>query len=185
MNKGVQKSTGEIVGFLNSDDFYSDHTIFQKVHSAFENTGCDACYGDLVYVDARYRTIRYWKSGPFKRQKLYWGWMPPHPTFFVRKSVFERYGGFDSSFGTAADYELMVRFLVKHEISCVYIPQVLVCMQTGGASNVSFKARCEANKNDLAAWEKNGLQPIKFTSFFKPIRKLHQFAAILRSSSHV
>jgi glycosyltransferase involved in cell wall biosynthesis len=185
MNKGVQHATGEIIGFLNSDDFYGHHNIFQKVSATFEETRCDACYGDLVYVDTRYRPLRYWKSGPFNRQKFYRGWMPPHPTFFVKKTIFDRYGGFDPSFGTAADYELMVRFLVKYEISCTYIPKVLVCMQTGGASNVSFNARWAANRNDFEAWEQNGLQPSKFTTILKPIRKIHQFATLLRTSSHV
>ncbi|GAU09124.1 glycosyltransferase family 2 protein [Desulfoplanes formicivorans] len=185
MNKGIHEAQGEIIGFINSDDFYHDSRVFQNVYAAFQETGCDSCYGDLIYVDTRYRPVRHWKSGAFRRNKLYWGWMPPHPTFFVKKSIFDRYGGFDASFGTAADYELMVRFLVRHRISCTYIPKVLVCMQTGGASNVSLKARLAANQSDMAAWEKNGLHSCTYTTFCKPMRKLYQFSTLLRSSSNV
>ena len=118
----------------------------------------DACYGDLAYVkqlsgddseheaDVRkinniFKVHRYWKSGEYNSRKFYWGWMPPHPTFFVRRSVYEKYGLFRLDMGSAADYELMLRFLLKHKINVAYIPNVLVCMRTGGVSNASLENR--------------------------------------------
>ena len=185
MNKGIKFAKGDIVGFINSDDYYANSNVFKNIINTFESSGCDSCYGDLIYVDHRYRRVRHWKAGPYLMQKFYWGWMPPHPTFFVKKKIFDKYGGFDPSFGTAADYELMLRFLLKHKISCTYIPSVLVCMQTGGVSNASIKGRFDANRSDLAAWKKNGLRPYRYTSFCKPARKIYQFSALLRSSCNV
>ena len=101
--------------------------------------------------------------------------MPPHPTFFVRRSVYEKYGLFNLDLGTAADYELMLRFLLKHRINCAYIPEVLICMCTGGASNCSTKARIKANLMDRKAWDVNGLRPYPWTIPLKPLRKLPQW----------
>jgi glycosyltransferase len=184
MNKGISIATGDIVGFINSDDFYPNSFVIEKINNFFITTGCDSCYGDLVYVDQRYRPLRYWKAGAYNPKKFYWGWMPPHPTFFVKKKIYEAYGGFNLSFGTAADYEIMLRFLLKYSISCIYIPEVLVCMRTGGVSNVSWKARFRANRNDLAAWRINGLKPYPCTTFCKPARKIFQLSALLRTSSY-
>lgn len=184
MNKGMSIASGDIIGFINADDFYPNSFVIKKIYDSFIKTGCDSCYGDLVYVDHRYRPVRYWKAGAYDPKKFYWGWMPPHPTFFVKKKVFEMYGGFDISLGTAADYEIMLRFLLKNSISCSYIPEVLVCMRTGGVSNDNWKARFRANRNDLAAWKINGLNPYPCTTFCKPVRKIFQFSSVLRSSSY-
>ncbi len=101
--------------------------------------------------------------------------MPPHPTFFVRRSVYEKYGAFNIALGSAADYELMLRFLVKHRISAAYIPEVLVKMRVGGVSNASLKNRLTANRMDRRAWEVNGLKPYPWTLLMKPLRKLPQY----------
>ena len=177
MNKGIGFATGEVIGILNADDFYPDSGVLEKVAQVFENEDIESCYGDLEYVDAvdTGKVIRYWRSGPYHVNKFYSGWMPPHPTFFVRRSVYQKYGLFNLTLGSAADYELMLRFLVKHRITTAYIPEVIVKMRTGGVSNASIKNRISANRMDRKAWSVNGLRPYPWTLFFKPLRKVHQF----------
>jgi glycosyltransferase involved in cell wall biosynthesis len=177
MNKGISLATGEVIGILNADDFYSDSGIIEKVAQVFENGDIESCYGDLEYVDAvdTGKVIRYWRSGSYHINKFYSGWMPPHPTFFVRRSVYQRYGLFNLALGSAADYELMLRFLVKHRITAAYIPEVIVKMRTGGVSNASLKNRIHANRMDRRAWSVNGLNPYPWTLLFKPLRKVYQF----------
>jgi glycosyltransferase len=179
MNKGIGRATGDVVGILNSDDYYASPRVLEWVAQAFRDPAVDACYGDLVYVDAREagRVVRYWRAGRFERRSMLWGWMPPHPTFFVRRSVYERYGAFNLDLGSAADYEIMLRFLLKHSLSATYIPRVLVKMRTGGASNVSIRARLRANRMDRRAWRVNGLRPYPWTLWAKPLRKLSQWVA--------
>jgi glycosyltransferase involved in cell wall biosynthesis len=176
MNKGLKLATGEVIGFLNADDFYPSPDILGRVAKVFENNNIESCYGDLVYVNNAdtEKVIRYWRSGSFSIRKFYRGWMPPHPTFFVRRAAYEKYGFFNLGLGSAADYELMLRFLVKHKISTSYIPEVLVKMRGGGVSNVSVKNRIKANRMDRRAWSVNGLSPYPWTLLMKPIRKFHQ-----------
>jgi glycosyltransferase len=177
MNKGIILSTGDIVGILNSDDFYANSSIISKVVELFEQVNCDAVYGDLVYVDANdtNRVTRKWISGKFSKQKFLYGWMPPHPTFFVKKEVYLKYGLFNLNVYTAADYELMLRLLFKFNIKVAYLQEILVKMRAGGASNISLKNRFLANKGDRLAWKINNLKPFWFTLFFKPLRKIVQF----------
>ena len=177
MNKGITMATGDVVGILNADDFYSSGDVLAKVSEAFSDPKVDACYGDLKYVDAHNvdKIVRYWKSGNYDRKKFYSGWMPPHPTFFVRSSIYEKYGVFNLDLGTAADYELMLRLLLKHGINAVYIPDVLVHMRTGGKSNVSFSNRLKANRMDRKAWSINELKSRLWTIPLKPLRKIPQW----------
>jgi len=177
MNKGISKASGEVIGILNSDDFYADSTILSTINKTLEDTGIDSCYGDLVYVDQSKITklIRHWKSCSYNDKLFYKGWMPPHPTFFVRKRIYEKYGLYRLDFGTAADYELMLRFLLKYGISTQYIPQVLVKMRSGGKSNVSLKNRIMANINDRKAWQINNLKPKPWTLYLKPLSKIIQY----------
>jgi len=177
INKGIQLAECNIVGLLHADDFYAKPGILSKVVNAFTNQNVDSCYGDLVYVDPKStdQIVRYWRAGHYNQRRFYWGWMPPHPTFFVRKHVYERYGRFRLDMGSAADYELMLRFLVKHKISTTYIPEVMVKMRTGGVSNVSIKNRLLANRNDRLAWRVNSLKPYPWTVFFKPLFKVRQW----------
>ena len=177
MNKGIQLATGDIIGILNSDDFYSNNRTLKIVAETFLENDVKSCYADLQYVDEKdtSRVIRNWKSGDFKRTNFLRGWMPPHPTFFVKKELYKKYGCFDLELNSAADYELMLRFLYKNKVSTKYIPIVLVKMRTGGQSNASIKNRLRANQEDKLAWKKNGLQPKFYTTFLKPIRKINQY----------
>lgn len=141
MNKGIALATGDVIGFINSDDFYPSPDILATVAAAFDSSGADCCYGDLCYVqqDNVSKTVRYWRSTPFSSGLFGRGWCPPHPTFFVRREVYDRLGGFDLSFKIAADVELMARFLEVGQISSYYIPKVLVHMRMGGTTNRSWR----------------------------------------------
>jgi len=177
MNRGIAMATGEIIGILNADDCHAGSDVLAAVTDAFAVPGVDACYGDLCYVDAEEptRIIRYWRAGSFSPRAFYWGWMPPHPTFFVRRAVYERHGGFNLTLGSAADYELMLRFLLRHHIKTVYIPKILVNMRRGGISNKSLANRLRANRNDRRAWAVNDLRPLPWTLLAKPLRKIGQW----------
>ncbi|MCL4856489.1 MAG: glycosyltransferase [Flavobacteriales bacterium] len=170
-------ATGDIVANLNSDDFYIDSDVITDVVATFENEKTDTLYADLYYVDAvdTNKIIRYWKSKQYKDGLFLKGWMPPHPTFFVKKEIYEKYGLFDLQFKSAADYEIMLRFIHRFKTSISYLPRVIVKMRVGGVSNASLKNRIKANQEDRKAWEVNGLKPHAFTLIFKPLSKLMQF----------
>ena len=158
MNKGLAIASGEIVGFLNSDDFYSDAAVLSKIANAFQDPSVDACYADLVYVtQGSNRVVRYWKSKPFIKDSFAKGWCPAHPTFYVRSSVIERLGYYDQSYKLAADVDLMMRFLEVGRVRAVHIPHVLVRMRLGGASNQSWKNIVQQNKEIFAALRKNSI----------------------------
>lgn len=177
MNKGLAAATGEVIGILNADDLYAHPGVVANVVRELEATGADAAYGDLVYVDRTdtRRVWRVWHSGPYRAGAFLNGWMPPHPTFFVRRAVYARFGVFSLALGTAADYELMLRFVHKHGIRLCYVREVLVRMRRGGLSNASWQNWLRANRNDRKAWRVNGLQPRFYTLWWKPLRKLTQW----------
>jgi glycosyltransferase involved in cell wall biosynthesis len=177
MNKGIQHASGDIIGILNSDDVYAGNDVLKIVADTFETTETDTLYGDLQYVQPEKinRVLRNWKSGKFHPNKFKYGWMPPHPTFFVKKEVYHKAGIFDTTLKTAADYEFMLRILYKYQFSTAYVPKVLVKMAAGGASNVSLSARLKGNREDRQAWAINGLTPYFFTLYLKPARKIFQF----------
>jgi len=177
MNKGIKASSGDIIGILNSDDFYSNNEVLSKVANIFEETDCDCLYGDLVYVDkgdAR-NIVRYWKSGEFSKRKLRMGWMLPHPTFFVKKEIYEKYGLYNLKLKTAADYEMILRLLHNDSIKVEYLPEILIKMRIGGESNSSFLNRLKGNYEDNLAWDMNNLRKPPFIRFLKPLRKIKQF----------
>jgi len=177
MNKGIAMATGDVIGILNADDFYVHEQVIAMVAAAFDDESIDVCYGDLEYVDSddTDKVFRYWKSGTYQPDKFYLGWMPPHPTFFARRSLYETHGLFNLDLGSSADYELMLRFLLRYGAQAQYIPKVLVRMRTGGASNASLGNRFKANRMDRRAWRVNGLTPYPWTLFLKPLSKLGQF----------
>jgi len=177
MNKGLALATGDIIGVLNSDDFYCAEDVIEQVVLAFQENETDCLYGDLNYVDAVdvNKIVRKWRSGAYYRKNFLKGWMPPHPTFFVKKSCYENFGTFDTQFKSAADYELMLRFLFKESCSAQYLPKVMIHMRAGGVSNVSLKNRLRANREDRLAWKINGLKPKWFTLLRKPLSKLIQY----------
>lgn len=177
LNKGIDLATGDVVGILHSDDFYIDNKVIQKYADTFLKTSADAVYSDLYYVDKNNtgKIIRKWKSGEKKSGAFINGWMPPHPTFFVKKEAYKRFGKFNLEFRTAADYELMLRLIEKNRISISYLPEYTVKMRVGGKSNVSIQNRINANLEDRRAWQVNGLKPRFYTLFLKPLRKIFQF----------
>tara|TARA_B100000989_G_scaffold298640_1_gene288891 strand:+ start:4211 stop:4969 length:759 start_codon:yes stop_codon:yes gene_type:complete len=177
MNKGIELASGDIIGILNSDDIYANKNIISKIIAEFNLKNVDSLFGDLIYTktnDLKYIT-RFWKSGNFKKNKFLFGWMPPHPTFFVKKSIYLKFGLFNLSFETASDYELMLRLLYKENISTTYMSEVLVKMRSGGKSNKSLYSWLKGNMEDRKAWKINGLRPYFFTLFLKPLRKITQF----------
>ncbi len=158
MNKGIALATGDVIGFINADDFYPSPDVLAVVAAAFEFSGADCCYGDLCYVrqDDVSMIARYWRSAPFASGMFGRGWCPPHPTFFARREVYARLGGFDLSFKIAADFELMARYLETAHITSHYIPKVLVKMRLGGTTNRSLSNIIEQNMEIRRALSKIG-----------------------------
>jgi len=175
MNKGIRLATGEVVGILNADDRYYDPFVLRDVANAFRDPKTDACYGDLLYVDSQDCIVRYWKSGRYHAHKFYFGWMPPHPTFFVRRHLYEQYGSFDLLYPIAADYELMLRLILRNRISLKYLPRVLVKMSLGGKSNRSLGNIIKANMEVWQAWRNNNLSFGYMVPLLKPAQKAVQF----------
>ena len=180
MNKGIELATGDVVGILNADDLYSHDDVLHKVAELFKDSSVEAVYADLNFVDSidTSKIKRKWRSGLYKVNDFYRGWMPPHPTFFVRRNVYTKYGQFNTVLNSSADYELMLRLLLKHEIKAVYLQDVIVNMRQGGKSTASLKNRLKANQEDRMAWAMNGLKPHYFTLILKPFRKIKQFINI-------
>ncbi len=175
MNKGIKIAKGEIVGMLNADDFFADENILLNVAKAFKLNNPDVLYGDLDYVDNSNKVIRSWKSGKYSNGIFNWGWMPPHPTFYCKRIYFEKLGYYSLNYGTAADYELMVRFLHLNKLSVFYLKLIMVKMEIGGASNNSIYNRIKVIKNDYKAMVKNGIMFPLVSIFLKPLRKIVQY----------
>ena len=176
LNKGLNAANGEIISFLHADDFYASTETLKKVSERFKRDSSGSVYGDLLYVGKgnTNKVIRHWQSGECTRRKLKRGWMPPHPSFFVKKSIYEKYGAFDVSLKIAADYDFMMRVLFKENISTSYLPEVLVKMRVGGVSNKSLKNILRKSREDLIAMKKNELGGF-ISLVIKNIRKLPQF----------
>jgi glycosyltransferase len=176
LNKGIALASGDVIGFMHADDTFASPQALQSVARAFEDPAVDAVYGDLVYVSQAdpSRVVRYWKAGPFRREQLALGWMPPHPTFYVRRGLYERLGTFDTRYRIAADYENMLRILWHGRANTVYIPQVLVRMRTGGVSNKSVLNILSKSREDYAAMRQNGIGGLQ-ALLLKNVTKLPQF----------
>ena len=176
LNKGIALATGDIIGILHSDDFYTNFNVITNIVSSFDKSNADAVYADLYYVDKNNtnQIHRKWKSGNYKDGMFLNGWMPPHPTFFVKRIIYEKFGSFNSALTSAADYELMLRLIHKHKIKLVYLAEFIIKMRVGGKSNISLKNRIRANKEDRLAWKLNNVKPYFYTLYLKPIRKIVQ-----------
>ena len=177
MNKGIKLATGDVVGFLNSDDFYADNYVIEKIANVMQSSDVDCCYGNLEYVanNNTYKTVRRWKSQPYQSGLFKKGWHPPHPTFFVKKSIYDKYGCFDINYDIAADYELMLRFLKKYHLKSCHIPDVLIKMRIGGKSNKNLWQIIKANMECFQAWKRNDLKVSPFIMVKKPVSKLVQY----------
>ena len=177
INKGIALATGDIIAILHADDFYCANNIISSVVKIFEEKNIDTVYGDLQYVDRSDTSIitRQWKSNEYKQGLFKMGWMPPHPSFFVCKSCYDKYGLFNTALKSAADYEIMLRLLERYKCSSFYLPLVMVKMRVGGKSNITIKNRIKANREDKKAWLLNGLKPGIFTFIMKPLSKVGQF----------
>ncbi len=175
INKGIALATGDIVGLLHSDDMLEEKDTVANIVECFGASKADFVYGDLMYVNKRNinQVIRYWKSGSFSRKKLMLGWMPPHPTVYVRRELLQNNGDYDLTFSIAADYDWMLRLLTK-KIKVAYLPKVLVRMRMGGASNKSLGNILVKMNDDLRALHKNSFGGW-YTLLFKNLRKLNQF----------
>lgn len=174
MNKGLALATGEVVGILNSDDFYIDGRAVSKVAAVFADASVGAVFADLLYVrpgDLSVSVRRYSSKG-FKPEKFAYGWMPAHPTFFLRKCYYDRYGLYKTDYRIAADYELLIRMLYVHKIPYVYIPEVLIKMRLGGASTRSLKSNIILNREILRGCRENGIRTNLFKVYSKYPKKL-------------
>lgn len=159
MNKGISIATGDVIGILNSDDFYTSDKVIETIASKFMTKNIDATFSDLDYVSFKDKNCitRKWRSTPYYNNAFIRGWHPAHPTFFVKKEIYNKYGSFDLNFDISADFEIMLRFIEKYKIKTYHIPQVLVKMREGGESNQSIKNILLGNKNVRKAFEKNGI----------------------------
>lgn len=183
LNKGIAKATGDIIALLHSDDFYMNNRVISQVVEAFDQTGCDALYANLYYISNSNpdRIVRTWDAGVYHNRSYYLGFMPPHPVFFVKREIYEKYGAFNTSLRFAADYELMLRLMLKHKIKVHYLPKYFVRMRTGGKSNRTLWNRIQANIEDRKAWKINGLNPRWYTLLLKPLIKIFQYRIISQS----
>ena len=174
INKGIKNSTQEIIGFLNSDDTFYDENSLRHISDAFDdNTDC--VFGDLIYTDKNENIKRVWKGSEFKKGAFKKGWMPAHPTFYCRRSVYEKLGLYDDSYKIAGDFELMLRFLEKHNIRSKYIPKTLVNMKVGGASNNGFKSKLDILKEEFRAFDKNDINVNKLFYILHKAKKIKEF----------
>lgn len=179
MNKGLSMATGDIVGFLNSDDFYTSDDVLQKVASTFEENDIDAVYGDIHYVKAEdlSKRVRYYSSRFFARPLMRFGFMPAHPSFYCKRIVYLKYGGFDTSYKIAADFENLLRLIYIHRIRTKYIKKDFVTMRVGGISTAGMASRKQIMRDHLMAMKKNGVYS---NFFFLSLRYLYKIFELIR-----
>jgi glycosyltransferase involved in cell wall biosynthesis len=176
INRGIARASGEVIGLMHSDDFFAHGCVLTKIAAAFADPRVDGVYGDLEYVatDDPSRIIRHWHSGEYRPPKLRRGWMPPHPTLYLRRAVYERWGLYDTDFRIAADYDAILRYLLKGGIHLAYVPEVLVKMRVGGESNRSLSRIILKSREDLRAIRRNGVGGLG-TLALKNLSKIGQF----------
>lgn len=176
MNKGVGMATGDVIGILNADDYYASPTVLSTVARELERSGADSVFGDLVYVnpDRLDKVVRYYDASGFKLSRFEKGDMPPHPTFFVRRAAYERFGNFDPQFRIVSDYDLMLRFLYIGKLSWVHVPMVMVTMRTGGNSDKGLQTKIKLNREVLLSLKKNGVRSSRWRVYSKYFKKVFQ-----------
>ena len=183
LNKGIARTKGDpddIVHYVGSDDRYADPFVVRDIMDAFRSDAdLDACYGDQIYANKSGRIVRCWKAGEFRRSKLYYGWLPPHMTLFVRRRVYERYGTFDLRYPVSADQDLMLRMLFKHQIKVKYLPKVLMNMAPGGNSG-SVRGIWQGNLDAIRIRRNNGLPAAPLVVPLRLVRKLFQLVPLHR-----
>jgi glycosyltransferase involved in cell wall biosynthesis len=175
MNKGIKLATGDIVGMLNADDYFADNSVLSNIAATFGKYNTDIIYGDLDYINEKGLTVRKWRSGQISRRKLEFGWMPPHPTFYCKRHLFEQFGPYRLDYGTAADYELMIRYLYINRLDAFYLKKTLIKMKLGGKSNKNMTARVKGMFFDLKAMRNNGIRLPFIALIIKPVRKITQY----------
>lgn len=185
INKGIAMATGDIIGILNSDDIFASVNVIGNIVQCFKNENTDSVYGDLVYVKPSNtnKVFRMWKGVSYKRYRFNFGWMPAHPTFYMKRSLIEKFGPYENHYYSAADYEFMARYLFKHRITSTYLEQLVIKMRTGGASNSSLKKRLRANRRDYLAMKRNNIPFPFIVSILKPLSKIGQFKNIFSKRS--
>jgi glycosyltransferase involved in cell wall biosynthesis len=179
LNKGIARCSGDVVGFLHADDVYGHPDVLRNVAQAFSDPNVCAVYGDLQYVKKQDTSavVRHWQSSPFSAQRLAWGWMPPHPTLYLRREWYERIGGFDTRYRIAADYFSVLQLFSQPGFKAVYLPEVMVKMRLGGASNRSIANIIRKSREDLDALRKSDVGAFGGLGalFWKNVSKLGQF----------
>lgn len=178
LNKGISACCGDVIGFVHSDDFLACPDVLSKIVKSFNSPAVSGVYGDLQYVrkDNPGKVVRYWKSNTFKSRLLHRGWMPPHPTLFLKNGVYRKHGKFDLAYKIAADYAFMLRVFKDHDLRFVYLPEVIIKMRLGGASNRSLKNILLKSKEDLRAMRSNNLPMPLIALLWKNLSKLSQFS---------
>ncbi|MBK8846656.1 MAG: glycosyltransferase [Bacteroidetes bacterium] len=177
LNKGIKLSTGDIVGILHSDDLFFDNQVISKVEKAFSENNIDSLYANLIFVD-RFNisnTKRVWRAGVYHKGAFRRGWMPPHPTFFVKTKLFQKLGFYRTDLRFSADYELMLRFIHKNNVSTYYLNEFIVKMRLGGISNTDILSKLKAHKEDKIAWQVNNMKSSTWWLWMKPLGKISQF----------
>lgn len=180
MNKGVKMATGDIVGFINSDDFYHRQEVISRVVDAFKDRTVQAVYGDVRFVNPKNlnKTVRYYSSSRFSPEKFRYGFMPAHPTFFTYRKYFDEFGYYRTDYKIAADYELLIRFLYIHQLKAVYLPFDFLKMRTGGVSTSSYKSNILLNREIVRACKENGIWTCMPLLFLKYFIKIFEFVFI-------
>ncbi|MFH4484131.1 glycosyltransferase family 2 protein [Vibrio diabolicus] len=176
LNKGIQAATGDVVGFLHSDDLFAYPDAVKDIVNSFLESNSQAVYADLEYVSKNdtENTVRLWKSGQYSQKELKKGWMPPHPTFYMKRELYQQYGLFDLSFKIAADYDSLLRYLWVNNVSMAYLPTVLIKMRVGGASNRSLSNIIHKTKEDIQALKNSSLSWPR-AILIKNLSKIPQF----------
>lgn len=176
MNKGIAMASGDVIGILNSDDFYFNQNVLMEIENVFESHDTDCVFGNLVYVDAANTDIikRVWKGSEYREGRFKYGWVPAHPTFYVKRECYEKYGLYDLSYQVSADFELMMRFLAKYKIKSHFLDKYFVRMRSGGESNGTLKNILRGNQNIMRAFKEHNVPAAPLYPVFRLLPKIAQ-----------